>query len=103
MEVLMWLGSNLGLLFNVLGLAGVALVALLAKSQGKKEEKQAQAQAEASAQGLTRFKSPWLTGEIEWTEKTIRKAVCSMAMELNKPLLILTSDDYFYHVLASLL
>ena len=58
---------------------------------------------EASAQGLTRFKSPWLTGEIEWTEKTIRKAVCTMAMELKKPLLMLTRDDYFSNGLASLL
>jgi glucosamine-6-phosphate deaminase len=58
---------------------------------------------EASAQGLTRFKSPWLTGEIEWTEKSIRKAVCSMAMELKKPLLMLTRDDYFSHGLGSLI
>ena len=58
---------------------------------------------EASAQELTRFKSPWLTGEIEWSEKLIRKAVTSMAMELKKPLLMLTRDDYFSHGLADLL
>ena len=58
---------------------------------------------EASAQGLTRFKSPWLSGEIEWSEKLIRKAVCTMAMELKKPLLMLTRDDYFSHGLADLL
>lgn len=58
---------------------------------------------EASSQGLTRFKSPWLTGEIEWTEKLIRKAVCTMAMEFKKPLLMLTRDDYFSHGLADLL
>ena len=58
---------------------------------------------EASAQELTRFKSPWLTGEIEWSEKLIRKAVTSMAMELKKPLLMLTRDDYFTHGLADLL
>ena len=58
---------------------------------------------EASSQGLTRFKSPWLTGEIEWTEKLIRKAVTTMAMEFKKPLLMLTRDDYFSHGLADLL
>lgn len=58
---------------------------------------------EASALGLTRFKSPWLTGEIDWSEKLIRKAVTSMAMELKKPLLMLTRDDYFSHGLADLL
>lgn len=58
---------------------------------------------EASSQGLTRYKSPWLTGEIEWTEKLIRKAVCTMAMEFKKPLLMLTRDDYFSHGLADLL
>ena len=58
---------------------------------------------EASSQGLTRFKSPWLTGEIEWTEKLIRKAVCTVAMEFKKPLLMLTRDDYFSHGLADLL
>ena len=31
---------------------------------------------EASSQELTRFKAPWLAGQIDWTEKTIRKAVC---------------------------
>ena len=30
---------------------------------------------EAAAAELTRFKSPWLTGEIEWTDKMIKKAV----------------------------
>ena len=58
---------------------------------------------EASAQELTRFKSPWLTGEIEWTEKLIRKAVCSMAVEKKKPLLMLTLEDYNDSGLADLL
>jgi len=42
---------------------------------------------EASSQELTRFKAPWLAGHIDWTEKTIRKAVCGMAIALGKPLL----------------
>jgi glucosamine-6-phosphate deaminase len=58
---------------------------------------------EASAQELTRFTSPWLTGEIEWTEKMIRKAVCTMAAEEKKPLLMLTRDDYYHAGLADLL
>jgi glucosamine-6-phosphate deaminase len=57
----------------------------------------------ASAQQLTRFQSPWLTGAIEWTEKLIRKAVCSMANAHNKPLLMLTHEDYLNEGLADLL
>jgi glucosamine-6-phosphate deaminase len=58
---------------------------------------------EVAAQELTRFKSPWLTGEIEWTEKAIRKAVCSMALDSKKPLLMLTNDDYNNYGLSDLL
>ena len=49
---------------------------------------------EAAASELTRFKSPWLTGEIEWTPSTIKKAVVNMALELKKPVLSLTNNDY---------
>ncbi|MFL5788911.1 MAG: glucosamine-6-phosphate deaminase [Flavisolibacter sp.] len=49
---------------------------------------------EAAASELTRFRSPWLTGEIEWTPKTIKKAVVNMALELKKPVLSLTDNDY---------
>ena len=48
---------------------------------------------EGAAQELTRYKSPWLTGEIEWNEKQIRKAVCGRALELAKPVLMLTAND----------
>lgn len=58
---------------------------------------------EASSQELTRFKAPWLTGQIAWSEKTIRKAVCSMAKEHKKPLLMLTREDYFDTGLSDLL
>ena len=40
---------------------------------------------ETAAAELTRFKSPWLTGEIEWTPEMIKKAVVNMALKLNKP------------------
>jgi glucosamine-6-phosphate deaminase len=49
---------------------------------------------QSAAAELTRFKSPWLTGEIEWTSKMIRKAVVNMALKLDKPVLSLTNNDY---------
>jgi glucosamine-6-phosphate deaminase len=49
---------------------------------------------EGASLELTRNKSPWLCGEIEWTEQQIRKAVCSMALEVEKPILMLTNNDY---------
>ena len=49
---------------------------------------------EAAASELTRFRSPWLTGDIDWTPKTIKKAVVSMALKLDKPVLALTNSDY---------
>ena len=58
---------------------------------------------EAAAQELTRFKSPWLTGEVDWTEKLIRKAVCTMALSLDKPVLMLTNEDYNNFGLGDLL
>lgn len=58
---------------------------------------------EVAAQELTRNKSPWLTGEIDWNEKSIRKAVCNMALDSGKPILMLTNDDYNNHGLSDLL
>lgn len=49
---------------------------------------------EAAAAELTRYKSPWLTGEIQWTSKMIKKAVVNMALKLDKPVLSLTNNDY---------
>ncbi len=49
---------------------------------------------EAAASELTRYKSPWLTGDIQWDSKMIRKAVVNMALKLNKPVLSLTNNDY---------
>lgn len=58
---------------------------------------------ELAATELTRFKSPWLTGEIEWTPQTIRKAVAHMALKLKKPVLSLTTNDYIDSGLGDLL
>src|SRR5690606_17147581 len=46
---------------------------------------------EAAASQLTRFKSPWLTGECEWTPKMIKKAVVNMALQTGKTILSLTN------------
>ena len=52
---------------------------------------------------LTRFKSPWLTGECDWTPPMIRKAVVHMALKLDKPILSLTNNDYRDNGLSDLL
>ncbi len=56
-----------------------------------------------AAAELTRFKSPWLTGECEWTPHIIRKAVVNMALKLGKPILSLTNSDYNDNALSDLL
>ncbi|HVE60230.1 MAG TPA: glucosamine-6-phosphate deaminase, partial [Chitinophagaceae bacterium] len=58
---------------------------------------------EAAASELTRNKNPWLTGEIEWTQKMIKKAVVNMALKLDKPVLSLTNNDYNEYGLGDLL
>ena len=58
---------------------------------------------EQAASELTRFKSPWLTGEIEWTPDMIKRAVVNMALKLNKPVLSLTPHDYNENGLGDLL
>ncbi len=58
---------------------------------------------EPAAADLTRFKSPWLTGEIEWTDKTTRRAVVNMALKLKKSVLSLTNNDYNEFGLGDLL
>ena len=47
-----------------------------------------------AATELTRFKSPWLTGEIEWTPVMIKRAVVNLALKIKKPILSLTGYDY---------
>ena len=58
---------------------------------------------EVAASELTRFKSPWLTGDTAWTPAIIRKAVVNMALKLEKPILSLTNRDYNDNGLADLL
>jgi glucosamine-6-phosphate deaminase len=58
---------------------------------------------ELAASELTRFKSPWLTGDCEWTPEIVRKAVVNTALKLGKPVLSLTNSDYNDNGLSDLL
>jgi glucosamine-6-phosphate deaminase len=58
---------------------------------------------ETAASELTRFKSPWLTGECEWTPQMVKRAVTNMALKLGKPVLSLTNNDYNDNGLSDLL
>jgi glucosamine-6-phosphate deaminase len=58
---------------------------------------------DGAASELTRLKSPWLTGDCEWTPKMMKKAVVNMALKLKKPLLSLTNEDYNDDGLSDLL
>src|ERR1700761_7932330 len=58
---------------------------------------------EMAAAELTRFKSPWLTGDTHWTPSLTRKAVVNMALKLGKPILSLTNSDYNDNGLSDLL
>ncbi len=49
---------------------------------------------EFAASELTRFKSPWLTGDCEWTPNMIKRAVINLSLKLDKPVLSLTDHDY---------
>ena len=56
----------------------------------------------AAAAELTRFKAPWLVGDVEWTPRMIRKAVLWLGTTLGKPILKLTDEDYNEHGLQEL-
>ncbi len=57
----------------------------------------------AASNDLTRFKSPWLTGDIDWTPTMIKKAVTSVALKVGKPVLSLTNTDYMDNGIGELL
>lgn len=58
---------------------------------------------EAAAAELTRLKSPWLLGRVQWNQPMIRKAAIWLARRVDKPLLKLTDEDYNEHGLQDLL
>ena len=52
---------------------------------------------------LTRINTPWLVDKIEWTQKLTRKAVLGLALDLKKPILMLTDADYIENGMSDLL
>ncbi|MFD0991184.1 glucosamine-6-phosphate deaminase [Mariniflexile jejuense] len=56
-----------------------------------------------AASKLTRINSPWLVEKIVWTDKLIRKAVLNLALNLKKPILMLTDADYIENGMSDLL
>src|SRR4051812_46444591 len=62
----------------------------------------------AAAAELTRFKTPWLLGNLEefglkWDDYMTRKATIWLAQQVKKPLLKLTDEDYNEHGLQELI
>ncbi|TDO96153.1 glucosamine-6-phosphate deaminase [Flavobacterium sp. 245] len=57
---------------------------------------------EASSK-LTRINKPWLVEKVAWTDKLIRKAVLGLALQLKKPILMLTDADYIENGMSDLL
>ena len=47
-----------------------------------------------AADSLTRTRSPWLTGMVEWNESKVRKATIWLAQKLDKAILKLTEEDF---------
>ncbi len=58
---------------------------------------------ETAAEQLTRLSSPWTLGPVQWNEEIIRKAVIWLAIQLKKPVLKLTEEDYNEEGLQDLL
>lgn len=58
---------------------------------------------EAASAELSRVKTPWLTDEVDWNVKMIKKAVTNLAIFLKKPVLKLTANDYNENGLSNLL
>ncbi|MDR2894326.1 MAG: PIG-L family deacetylase, partial [Alistipes sp.] len=56
-----------------------------------------------AAEGLTRFRTPWLVGTCDWKPKFIRKAVIWLSRKVGKPVLKLTLKDYTDNSLGQLL
>jgi glucosamine-6-phosphate deaminase len=58
---------------------------------------------EAAAAKLTRFKTPWLVGQVTWDDTLIRKAVVWLCQQVDKPILKLTEMDYNEHGMSDLI
>ena len=57
----------------------------------------------AAGSALTRVRLPWLVGRANWTPQEIRRAVCWLSAEEEKPLLKLLDEEYNEHGMAELL
>ncbi len=57
----------------------------------------------AAAADLTRCRTPWRVGPVDWTAATVRQAVIGLARRVGKPILKLTDEDYNEHGLQDLL
>lgn len=58
---------------------------------------------QAASQKLTRVKTPWLVEQVEWTDNMTRKAVLGLALQTEKPILMLTDTDYIEAGMSDLL
>jgi glucosamine-6-phosphate deaminase len=56
----------------------------------------------ASAADLTRFATPWLLDEVQWTPELAVRAVVWLSQQTDKAILKLTQRDYAEHKLSSL-
>ena len=56
----------------------------------------------AAAGELTREKTPWRVGTVEWTDRMIRRAVILLSKTVGKPILKLVDRDYNEHGMGSL-
>lgn len=57
----------------------------------------------AAAAELTREKTPWLLGSVEWNEDEAKRAVIWLAQTLEKPVLKLTDREYADHGMSDLI
>lgn len=58
---------------------------------------------EASSTELTKVKTPWLLTSCKWDDRLTRKAVVWLCIELDKPVLKLTDEDYNENGMGDLL
>ncbi len=49
---------------------------------------------EGAGAQLTRVKTPWILGDIEWSNYMVKKAVIWLSLKLQRPILKLTNRDY---------
>jgi glucosamine-6-phosphate deaminase len=57
----------------------------------------------AAARDLTSVATPWLLGNVDWTQRTVKRAVLWLTQQANKSLLRLDDDDFRQHNLHHLL